>query len=294
MSWVAIGVGVVGAAGTAYSASQAGEGAPAPAQVNPGQSLMQYIRGLKKGLPSLTGLESEYRPQYGQLNINDQQQYLNALLGMSGQATGAAGQQLQAARQEDLANMQLNAGGVNQLLGMVDPQGRAMADRATSMANDAYNRAQGPMSFQEGRTSDQQAREAFASRGRLNDNVSVVGEILGREEVKAAQRAEAQQLGNNAFALNQQFSSPALGMLMSTPASLAYGQDLLGRSQGIIGQNTPQLINPDAGINMGMQNASNLNAYNMAQATAQQNSAAQWGQMGTSLLGLAGDIYTNR
>lgn len=294
MSWVAIGVGVVGAAGTAYSASQSGGSAPAPVQANPGQSLMQYIKGLGKGLPSLTNLESQYRPQYGELNIADQQQYLNALLGMSGQATTAGGAQLQSARQEDIANMQLNAGGVNSLLGMIDPQGRAMADRATTMANDAYNRAQGPMSFQDTRGVQQAAREAAGSRGRINDNVGIAAEVLGREEFKAGQRQEAQDLSNNAFALNQQFSSPALGMLMGTPASLAYGQDLLGRSQGIIGQNTPQLINPDAGINMGMQNASNLNAYNMAQASARQNSAAQWGQMGTSLLGLAGDIYTSR
>lgn len=288
--------GVIGAGASIYGASQAGgsSGAPAPVQANPGQSLMQYIKGLGKGLPSLTAMEGQYRPQYGQLNIADQQQYLNALLGLGGQAQGAAGQQLQAARQQDFANMQANTGSVMGILGGIDPNGKQMAANATTMAQQAYDRSQGPLSFEERRGADQQAREAFGARGRLNDNVSVIGEVLGREDVMAGKREEAQRLGNNAFALNQQYSSPALGMLMGTPASTALGQDYLANSQSIIGQNTPQLINPDAGINMGMQNAANMNSYNMAQAAAQQNQAAQWGQVGSSLLGLAGNLYSTR
>lgn len=290
MSWVAVGTAVVGVAGSAYSASQAGGDAPAPVQANPGQSLMQYIKGLKKGLPTLTNLESEYRPQYGQLNIDDQSQYLNALLGLGGQATGAAGEQLQAARQQDYANMAGNTPAVMGILGGINPNGQAAAQRATTMADDAYNRSLS-ISPQEARASDQQAREAFGARGRINDNASVVGELMGREDVMAGKRAEASSLNQNAFNLNSQYSSPALGLLMGTPASTALGGDYLSASAGIIGQNTPQLVNPDAGINMGMQNASNMNAYNMSQAAARQNSAAQWGQMGTSLLGLAGQLY---
>lgn len=291
---MAIIAGVVGVAGTAYSAyssSQAADGAPAPVQANPGQSLMQYIKGLKKGLPSLTNLESEYRPQYGQLNINDQTQYLNSLLGLGGQATAAAGQQLQTARQQDYANMGANTGSVMGILGGINPNGQQAAQRATTMADDAYNRSLS-ISPQEARASDQQAREAFGARGRINDNVSVVGELMGREDVMAGKRAEASAANQNAFELNSRYSSPALGMLMGTPASTALGGDYLASSQGIIGKNTPQLINPDAGINMGMQNAANMNSYNMQQAAAQQNSAAAWGQMGSSLLGLAGKLYT--
>lgn len=290
MSWVAIGVGVAGVATSAIGASQGGD-APAPVQANPGQSLLQYIKGLEKGSGRLHSLESTWRPQYGQLNIADQQQYLTALLGLGGQAQGAASQQLQAGRQADYANMLGNTGTVMNILGGIDPSGKQMAQNATTMAQQAYDRAQGPLSFEERRGADQQARESFGARGRLNDNVSVVGEILGREDVMQAKRAEAQQLGNNAFALNQQYSSPALGLLMGTPASTALGQDYLTGSQGIIGQNTPQLVNPDAGINMGLQNAANMNSYNMAQAAAKQNQAAQWGQIGSSLLGIAGNLY---
>lgn len=290
---VLAGVGaVVGAGASIYSASQAGEGGAAPVQANPGASLNQYIKGLRKGLPNLYGLESEYRPQFGELNIADQTQYLNSILGLGGGATSAAAGQIQGAREQDYANMLGNSGSVLGILGAVDPTGKAQVDRARTMADEAYVRSQG-LTPQEKRSSDQQSREAFAARGRLNDNLGVASEILGREEVLAGKRAEAQDASNNAFALSQQFSSPALGLLNQTPASVALGQDYLGSSQSIIGQNTPQLINPDAGINMGMQNASNLNAYNMAQAAQQQNQAAMWGQLGTSLIN-AGSSYLNR
>lgn len=290
MSWVAIGVGVVGAAGTAYSASQAGDAAgSAPVPNNPGASLLKYIKGLKAGLPDLTTLESEYRPQYGQLNIADQKQYLNALLGFGGTAQGSAADQIAAARQRELGEMGGNVPAVLGILGGIDPRGQAASMRATQMADDAYARSQG-LTFQEKRASDQQAREAFGARGRLNDTASVASEILGREDVLARKRGEAADMNAGAFAINQQFTSPAMSLLSMAPASTALGMDYLGASQGIIGQNTPQLINPDAGINLGMANASNLAAYQQAQATAKAGQAGMYGQLGSSLLGLAGTL----
>lgn len=293
MSWVAIGVGVVGAAGTAYSASQAGGDAPAPVVNDPGKSLLKYLAGLDKGLPQLAQMEGQYRPQFGQLNINDQQQFLNALLGMGGQAGTAAQGQLQSQRQADYAAAQGNISSVLGILGGIDPAGQRLTQQATDLASQRFNAAQS-LNPQEQRMATQTAREAFAARGRLNDNAAVASEILGREDVLARKRAEAMALGQAGLGMSQGFTSPALNILMGTPASTALGQDYLARSMGIIGQNTPQFINPDAGINMGAQNAANLNAYNMAQASARQNQAAQWGQAGSSLLGLAGTIYQNR
>src|SRR6478736_2114005 len=286
--------GVVGVAGTAYGAYQSSQGgdAPPPVQADPGKSLLKYLKGLDKGLPQLASMEGQYRPQFGQLNIADQQQYLNALLGMGTQANTAASSELQAARQRDLANMQGNVGGVMGLLGGINPAGQQAAQNATTLANQAYARTQGPLSVQEARASDQAAREAFSARGRLNDNASVAGEVLGREDVMAARRAEASALGNQAAQLNAQYTDPALSILMGTPASTALGRDYVTQAQGIIGQNGPQFINPDAGINMGMQQASNLNSYNLAQAQQRQQAGATWANAGSSLMGLAGKLYT--
>jgi hypothetical protein len=293
MSWVAIGVGVVGAGVSAYGASQA-DGGSAPMQLTPKQSLLSYIKGLEGGLPKLTSLEQSYRPQYGQLNIADQTQYLNALLGLAPGAQNAAGQQLQQARQQDYANMRGNTGSVLDILRGIDPAGQQQAATATTLANDAFNRAQGPLSFQEKRGTDQAVRESYAARGRLNDNASIFDEMMGRESVMAAKRAEASQLGQTAFGLNQQFTSPVMALLQGIPANVAMGQDYLNASAGAIGQNTPQMINPDAGINMGMQQNANLAAYQNAQAAKSAGQANMWGSIGSSLLGMAGDIYKNR
>lgn len=286
-------VGVVGAGASAYAASQGGGGDAMP-MLTPRQSVLSYIRGVTAGMPSLYGTESTWRPQFGELNLADQGQYLQGLLGMGGQANAAAGQQLQQARQQEYANMLGNSGSVLELLGRISPNGQLAANQSAQMATDAYNRALGPLSFQEQRASDQQSREAFSARGRLNDNASVASEILGREDVRAAKRQEATNMLGQSFGMNQAYSSPALSMLMQTPANLALGQDYLARSQGIIGQNTPQLINPDAGINMGMQQNANIASYNQSQAALNAAQSAQWGDIGSSLMGLSGSLYQNR
>jgi hypothetical protein len=283
----------VGAAGTAYSASQAGGDAPAPVVNDPGKSLLKYLAGLEKGLPQLATMEGTYRPQFGQLNIADQQQYLNALLGMGGQAAGSAQQQIDAARTGEFGSMAANTGTVMNILGGIDPQGRQLSQQAGQMGISAMNAAQG-LDMQERRMADQTARESFSARGRLNDNASVAAEVLGRTEYLDEKKRRAMQTAQQAMGMTQGFSNPALSILMGTPASLALGRDYVSSAAGIIGQNQPQFINPDAGINMGMQNTANLNSYMQAQAAAKQNQAAQWGQMGSSLMNLAGTIYQNR
>lgn len=289
----AIIIGAIGAAGSAYSASQAGGDAPAPVVNDPGKSLLKYLAGLDKGLPQLANMEGQYRPQFGQLNINDQQQYLNALLGMGGQAAAGSQQQIDAARSGEFGSMAGNTGTVMNILGGIDPQGRQLAQQAGQMGIDQMNAARS-LNPQEMRMADQTARESFGARGRLSDNSSVAAEILGRTEVLDEKKRKALEMAQAGMGMTQGFSSPALSILMGTPASVALGRDYTSSAAGIIGQNQPQFINPDAGINMGMQNTANLNSYMQANAAARQNSAAQWGQAGSSLMNLAGTIYQNR
>jgi hypothetical protein len=254
---------------------------------------LKYLKGLEKGLPQLATMEGQYRPQFGQLNIADQQQYLNALLGMGGQAAGSSQQQIDAARAGEFSSMAGNTGTVMGILGGIDPQGQRLAQQAGQMGISQMNAAQG-LDMQERRMADQTARESFGARGRLNDNSSVAAEILGRTEVLDEKKRRAMGMAQNAMGMTQGFSNPALSILMGTPASVALGRDYISSAAGIIGQNSPQFINPDAGINMGMQNTANLNSYMQANAAAKQNSAAQWGQAGSSLMNLAGTIYQNR
>ena len=128
----------------------------------------------------------------------------------------------------------------------------------------------------------------------MNDNASVAAEILGREDVRRGLREEASAANTTAFQLGSAYSDPAMSLLLGVPASTSLGQDYLGASAGAIGANTPQFINPDAGINMGLQQNANLAAYQNAQAAQRQNSAAMWGNLGSSLMGLGGKLYENR
>lgn len=289
VAWIGLGVSAVGTAATAYSASKAGD-APAPMQSDPGKDLLKYISGLKKGLPDLQSLEWQYRPEFGKLNIADQEQYLNALLGFSRQASEGARQEIGAERVADINSMRERTGGVVGMIGGITPNLQRMEQNQAALAQERYNAAQG-LSAQERRLADQTARESFAARGRLNDNAGVAAEILSREEVLSAKRAEAARMGAQSFETSQRYSSPILDLLGAVPASVASGRDFIGLSQSIIGQNTPQLINPDAGINLGAQNAANMNAYMNARASAKANQAALYAKSGESIANLGLQIY---
>lgn len=267
------------------------ETAPPP-QNNPGRDLRQYFNALQGIQPQLLGMEAQYRPQYGDLNLADQGQYLGGLLGLGNTANASAQGQIQGARTAELSNMLGNSGAVSDLLGTIDPTGAAAVNRAGTMAEDAYNRSLS-LTPQERRTSDQTAREAFGARGRINDNVSVVGEILGREDVLGMKRQEAAQANSTALGMSQQFNQPALNLLGMTPSSLALGQDYVNSSSRAIGANTPQLVDTGAGISLGQQHASNLASWQQSNASAQNAQNAQNTQLAASALAAIASIYSD-
>ena len=289
---IAAGSSILGAGASIYGASQSGGGSSAMPMLSPKKSLLSYIKGLDAGLPAVYDLEQQYRSKFGGLNAADQTDYLTTLLGLSDTATSAAGDQIQEARQRDLADMLGNSGSVLGILRGINPAGARAMDQSATMADDAYTRSQG-LTPQERRAADQQSREAFAARGRLNDNIGVASEILGREDVLARKREEAFSALGQSFQTSQSFTSPALNLLTGVPAATSLGQDLVGQSAGIIGKNLPQFINPDAGINMGLQQNANLASYQQAQAARQAGNAQMWGQVGSSLLGLSADLFKN-
>lgn len=267
---------------------------PPPPQNNPGKDLQKYVTGLQSALPSVFGLESQYRPEFGDLNLADISRMLggsdgqSGLYGIGSQANAESQKQLEAARAAEIGNMRGNAGDVMALLGGINPTGARTVANAGTLADQAYARATGPLSFQDARSADQTAREAFAARGRVNDNASVAAEILGREDVAAARRQEAAQLGSSAFGMADKFSDPALGILSGSPASVLLGQDYLNSGKQAIGTNIPQLIDTGAGIQLGQQNASNLANWQSNVAAAKNASTAANTQVAGSILGALG------
>ena len=136
---------------------------------------------------------------------------------------------------------------------------------------------------------DQTARAAYASRGRLMGNAAVAGEILNREGIMAQKRAEAAQARNAAFGQAQEFyTRPSLMALGSAPLSYQAGQQQLGMGLGAIGSATPQMINPDVGVNVGMTQRAQQTQANIAGAQAQANWASGiFGGLGSIGQGIA-------
>lgn len=263
---------------------------PPPPVNDPGKDLQKYVSGLQKVMPSLLGIEGSTRPTFGALNLADISGAMlgtggqTGLIGLGGQATQGAQQQLEAARAAEIGGATSQAGSVRNLLGAISPGSQSLVDSQTRMAQDAYGRAQG-LSPQEARIADQTAREAFGARGRLGDTASVAGELLSREDVMARKRAEAASLGAQAFGQEQAYSSPALSLLTGTPASTLLGQDYLMAGRGAVGQNVPQLIDTGAGISLGQQNAANMANWQSNVAAAKNAQNASNTQMASQAVG---------
>jgi hypothetical protein len=244
---------------------------PRPPPIDIEKDIMKFVSGYSKSLPTVLSAEQQFRPEFQALNLADVQQFGMGLLGLSPQFTQQTGQQLGEARAAELGQMTGQTGLTRGLMQAISPEQAFATQQAQREAERAYAAAQG-VTPQEQRSYQQQAREAFQAAGRLGGNANIVSEAMGREDVLARKRAEAQAAGARSFDMaNQFYTAPGLAMLGSTPLSYQQGQSMMGLGLGSIGAGIPQMINPDMGVNIGAQERSNQMAYQGALA---QNKAA--------------------
>jgi hypothetical protein len=254
-----------------------------------GKDISQYVEGYTEALPGLLQTEGQYRPEFLGLNLGDVNTFLQGtdsqmgLFGLSGLAQQQAGQNLASARQQDLESYMGLAPQFRQFAQTLSPEAQAQVDASSAEAARATQAARG-LSWEDKRNADQAAREAFASRGRLDDNAAVMSEAMNRESVLGQKRAEAAGARGNAFNMAQQFyTAPGLAALSSAPMSYQAGQQQLGMGLGAIGSARPQMINPDVGINAGM-------AQRNAQANAAAAGASAQAQHSAGMLGGLGQV----
>lgn len=260
---------------------------PTPKKPDIGKDISGYIKGYGEALPSVLGLEQQYRPEFGRLNLADIGQYQQGLQALQAGATATAQEQLGAARGAELAGMTGQAGQVRGLLGAISPESQRMMELQNLQAEQAYASSQG-LSPQEQRTSAQTARESYGAAGRLGGNLGIVGEAMGRESVLAQKRQEAAGRIGQAFGTSQQFYSPALSLLSSVPTSYGAGQQFTQYGMGMLGQSTPQMINPDTGANLAAAYRRDVMQAQSAQAQASAaKTAGIFGGVGSALGGAA-------
>jgi hypothetical protein len=265
--------------------------APPPSQgpfgFDLGQSIGQYVSGYTQALPQVLAAERQYRPEFLGLNLADISSFLGGTGGMEGlyglgrQATAEAQQTLMGARAAELGGMAGQAPLTRGLMEALSPE-QAFAVRAQQAEAERAAAAAQRLTPQEQRQAEQAARESFGQRGMLGSTGSVATELLGRENILAGKRQEAAAARGDLFNLASSFyTAPGLSLLGSQPLSYTTGQQQLGLGLGAIGSAVPQMINPDAGPNLAMQERANQ--LQMQAAMAQASAAKKAGK--SSMIG---------
>jgi len=236
--------------------------------------IKKYVEGYTKSIPSILTSEKKYRPEFLNLNLGDVNSFLRGtqnqqgLYGLGTTASQESGQNIASSRASELAAMTGQTGLFRGFAQGLAPESQAQVDASVTEAARATQAAR-QLTPEEQRMSDQTVREAMASRGMLNSNSSIAGEVLGRSGVMAGKRQEAEGARQTAFGNAQNFyTAPGLQALGSVPLSYGAGQEQLKLGLGAIGSATPQMINPDAGVNIGMQQRANITQAGAAGAAA--------------------------
>jgi len=247
-----------------------GGSAPKYEKADTGEDARSYIEAMTDPVlqEKQISAEREYRPQYQELNLQDMLGYLQGSggqMGMldmqelaAGRTEGLRADVTSRQREADIADVEGLGTRATAALRASDPLMEALIGKQTGLTDELYDRA-GGLSPQQKRQADQQAREAFASRGRVGDNSAVAAEILNREEFKRANRAEAQQAAAQTYNMYKGSSAdPFQAILGRASGSLNQGLATAGQAGSAVGQSTPQLFNPDAGVNLALQENANL------------------------------------
>jgi len=144
-----------------------------------------------------------------------------------------------------------------------DPYSAGTADLQREMAQDLYAKSKG-LTGQEERMAQQQARAASASRGLQFGQGSLAAELLGREDVLAGKRAEAQQAGQVAFGMDRTIAGDLGSVILGRPSSsMGMGSQMLGQATGLApGMGSGNIFDLGAGVNYSLASTAQQNQFN--------------------------------
>jgi len=193
-------------------------------------------------------------------------------------------EQLGLQRESDVAALEEFAPQVVEAYREADPYSTGLAESQTAMAQDLYQRSQG-LNPEQQRLADQQALQMSQRVGRVGDESSVAGQILGREQYLSGLRGQAAGMGQQAFGMNRQLAGDVGMTILGRPSqSIGLGSQMLGQAQqGAAGPMGPQLFDPNVGLNMALQQRGQDVTFQGMQAQAKAASSA-------GMMGAAGSI----
>lgn len=290
MAWVAVGATALGAAGS-YLSSRNAPKTPKPTTPDYQKATESLLGTYTSTTPGVQAFEAQARPGYAALNLGEQANYLQGVggqlgyIGQAGLAQQQAQQQIQQSRAGEYAAMSGQTGAVRGLLGEISPEAQRMMQLQSAKAEQAYAASQG-LTPEEQRLAQQQARESYASAGRLGGNASVASEILNREQSLKGKRSEATSAASQAYQTAQNYYAPSYNLLSMTPAGIELGSKYAAQGAGMIGQSTPQLFDYNTAFGMEQQRVGSQDQYNQARYAQKMQNTQNTMQMWSSLGGI--------
>lgn len=294
---------------------------PAPAPVDPGRSALDFTRAMADPAlqNQLIGAEREFRPQYTAENLRDINNYLNGVGGQMGvlgqleQTTQRVGDIESAAlrrqREADISDVERLGGRATQAFLDANPQLKESLRRANELQTtgaggilgqraEQFARSTGQLNADELRQLQQSTREGYAQRGVEMGTGAISGEALARLTGQRQRMQEDLQMASGLLGQQQQYGLALTGMNQSaasdpfmailgrpgTAVGTAQGQQ--GYATGIMGgMQGPQLFDPNAGINLALQNQSNQANYQSSIYGAQAGLAGARAQARGAMIG---------
>lgn len=261
-----------------------GKAPPPLPEFNVGASAKDYVGAMAD--PGLQGqllsVRQQYDPQYQDLQIGLAQRAADPMASLAEANTLRSqdfGNKI-AGRQagSDISFMNQFGSDLTEAKRSSDPLMQARVQQANELADQAFNEAQmTDLSPEMRRRATQSAREGLVSRGRGMDNAAIAAEAMSREDylrkMIGENRRQAQGLGTYASNLNQATSVDPLAMLRGGQNYTAQGFNERSALFGIPQEQSTR-INPDAGVNIGMQEYANRANYNANTYAAREQAAS--------------------
>ena len=252
-----------------------------------------YINAGLKDTKGKTARMAEIKSRMGEMEKMDGVKGYKGLMADASRQSGMLEREmLGLQRKDDVSALEEFAPQVVEAYRDADPYSTGLADQQTAMADDLYQRAQG-LNPEQQRMVDQQALQMSQSSGRIGDESSAAGQILGRENYLSNLRGEAAGMGQQAFGMNRQIAGDIGSTILGRPSSaIGLGQQGIGQATNLAAQPVgPQLFDPNVGINMAMQNQQNqMNASIAGAANKTARFGATMGAIG-GLCWVAREVY---
>jgi hypothetical protein len=274
-----------------------GKAPPKLEKLNVGKSARDYVSAMAD--PALQGqllqTRQTYDPQYQDLQISLARRAADPMASLAEQEAMRAqefgGRMAERQAGTDISLMNRFGADMTQAYRSSDPLMHARVEQANQLADQAFQEAQmQDLSPEMSRRATQSARESLVARGRDMDNAAIAAEAMSREDylrdILRENRQQAQSLGGFASNLNR---ATSVDPLMMARGGGNYTQQGYGARAALFGIPQEQVtrINPDAGVNIGMQELANRTNYNATTYAAREQAAAG---MASGFMNMIGSI----